>query len=221
VHAGCPSAGRSSDLHSFSTESPTSHWETLPAGPGPGRGGTVLCPVELKSSASDIACPLFLRYGGFAGYEIGSFLDIYDVDKKNWSSLALPNREGEAGHPLARSVHALVPVSPPVTRNESDIIVALMLFDERGPAPAHLGHNRAGQFHDDVWAIVQDGKEVTEENRWGLRFELVEQTGSNGSPTARGWFACASKEAGQVVVQGGLNDANERLDDCWIGQLRD
>jgi hypothetical protein len=199
-----------------------------------------------------------IRYGGFAGHEIGSTLDVFQPDQDRWVELGLPNREGEAGHPQARSVHGLVPIVPALDipsktgeaggeQQRPGKVVALMLFGERGPAPAHLGHSGAGQFHRDVWAVVCRPDLVEGTNRWGLGFERLSQYGQGeggagataaaaasaveeegqwekevdkeGIPEARGWFAVAGWEAGKVVIHGGLNDQNQRLGDCWIGQV--
>jgi len=227
-------------------------WTSRPDAPGLGRGGTVLCPLTLKVPSSDdngatVEEQILIRYGGFAGHEIGSTLDVFQPDENRWVELGLPNREGEAGHPQARSVHGLVPIVPaldiPSKAGEGDEeqggkIVALMLFGERGPAPAHLGHSGAGQFHRDVWAVVCRPGLVGGSNRWGLGFERLSQYGQGeggaegteegawekevdkeGIPEARGWFAVAGWEGGKVVVHGGLNDQNQRLGDCWVGQV--
>jgi hypothetical protein len=218
VHAGCPAAGRSANLDSWPISTSTPTWKNHPVGPGPGRGGTVLCPLDLDDKK------VLVRYGGFAGHEIGSQLDVLDVERDEWTSVAMPNREGEAGHPLARSVHALVPVSPSVKVSGSagSKVVALMLFGERGPAPAHLGHAGAGQFHQDAWALVRREDLVSQENALGFGFEGLEQKSeSDQLPTARGWFPAGWSEVdgGRVVVHGGLNDQNERLGDCWVGRI--
>lgn len=208
VHAGCPAVGRSANLDSVSITSTTPTWTNHPTAPGPGRGGTVLCPLQVDGKQ------VLVRYGGFAGHELGSQLDVYHPESATWSSIPMPNREGEEGHPLARSVHTLIPVSPP----RSDIF-ALMLFGERGPAPAHLGHAGAGQFHRDAWALVRRQKLKSDVNPYGFGFEEMDQ--GDEMPMARGWFPAAWCEAdgGKVVVQGGLNDQNERLGDCWVGSI--
>lgn len=229
VHAGCPAVGRSANLDSLPTtltSNPAANtaleWKNHPTAPGPGRGGTVLCPLTLDDKE------VLVRYGGFAGHELGSLLDIFRVDINEWTSIGMPNREGEEGHPLARSVHALVPVTPPVQvgGGEGKKILALMLFGERGPAPAHLGHAGAGQFHQDAWALIRQDDLVSKDNPFGLVFEELEQTGEGDAekvPLARGWFAAGwsavKGQGGKVVVHGGLNDQNERLGDCWVGRI--
>jgi hypothetical protein len=137
---------------------------------------------------------VLVRYGGFAGHELGSQLDIFRVETNDWTSIGMPNREGEDGHPLARSVHALIPVTPPVQNEggQGKKILALMLFGERGPAPAHLGHAGAGQFHQDAWALIRRDDLVFKENPFGLGFEELEQTGEGG---------CRKGSPGQRLVR--------------------
>ncbi|KAJ7756646.1 galactose oxidase [Mycena metata] len=228
LHAGCPAQGRLATLHSVSLSSsslsapPT--WSPLFAGPGPGRGGTVLCPITVPGSPE----PLLVRYGGFAGHELGGTLDYFSPARRTWGSIALPGSEGsDPGHPLARSVHALVPVSPPVDAPAPGHghVVAIMLFGERGPAPVHLGHMGAGQFHRDAWALMCTPSAVSAANEHGFLFAELKQEGEGedgGVPEARGWFAADWAQGihgGRVVVQGGLNDENNRLGDVWLGKI--
>lgn len=136
----------------------------------------------------------------------------------------MPGDEG--GDPLARSVHALVPVRPPLAlaAPAPGHVVAVMLFGERGPAPAHLGHLGAGQFHRDAWALVCAPSAVSTANEHGFVFTELKQDsgGEDGVPKARGWFAADWAQeihGGRVVVQGGLNDENDRLGDVWLGEI--
>ena len=216
VHAGCPAVGRSGKLDSLPLGTSKLTWTHHPAAPGPGRGGTVLCPLQVDGK------DVLVRYGGFAGHELGSLLDVFSVEADEWTSVDMPNREGEDGHPLARSVHALIPVSPPKSIEDGESIVALMLFGERGPAPAHLGHAGAGQFHQDAFALVRRHDLVSNDNPLGFGFKELSQTSERDQlPTARGWFPAGWSEVdgGKVVVHGGLNDQNERLGDFWVGRI--
>ncbi|KAJ7229835.1 kelch repeat protein [Mycena pura] len=219
LHAGCPAEGRLATLHSLSLASAQT-WSTLPGGPGPGRGGTVLTPIIAPGGD-----PLLVRYGGFAGHELGGRLDVFNPARGTWSSVAMPGEEGRAGHPLARSVHALVPVRPPVALpasagHDHGHVVAVLLFGERGPAPAHLGHLGAGTFHRDAWALVCTPAEAGEHFAF---VELVQEESmkGGGTPPARGWFAAdwMLDGGGAVVVHGGLDDENNRLGDVWLGKL--
>ncbi|KAJ7491857.1 kelch repeat protein [Mycena galericulata] len=220
LHAGCPAKGRLGTLHSISLGSSLSAptWAPLSAGPGPGRGGTVLAPITIPGST-----PLLVRYGGFAGHELGGSLAYFSPASGTWGSVAMPGKEGDTGHPMARSVHALVPVSPPIALPDSGHLVGVMLFGERGPAPAHLGHLGAGQFHNDAWALICKLSAVSDTNEHGFVFTELKQEGKDGGvPEARGWFAAdweQGDQAGHVVVQGGLNDANTRLGDVWLGKV--
>ncbi|KAJ7491855.1 kelch repeat protein [Mycena galericulata] len=220
LHAGCPATGRLGTLHSISLGSSISAptWAPLSAGPGPGRGGTVLAPITIPGST-----PLLVRYGGFAGYELGGSLDYFSPVSGTWGSVAMPGKEEEAGHPMARSVHALVPVSPPIALPDSGHLVGVMLFGERGPAPDHLGHLGAGQFHNDAWALICKPSAVSDTNEHGFVFTELKQEGKDGGvPEARGWFAAdweQGDQGGRVVVQGGLHDANTRLGDVWLRKV--
>lgn len=213
VHAGCPATGRLSDLYRLSLASPKPVWTKLADAPGPGRGGTVLGVIPALSS--------FVRWGGFAGYELGGPLDIYHVPTNTWHSVDVAGEQ-----PAKRSVHALVGLRGAL---RSDGIVALMLFGE-GEA-SDLGHAGAGvstrlniylsislkyfqqKFHDDAWALVKAPlTELTEGWSWE-KFIIPE---GSSKPQARGWFAADAWLDGKVVFQGGLNTDNERLSDAWI-----
>lgn len=202
VHAGCPAKGRLESLHSLNLA--TLQWQARAPAPAPGRGGTVLCPV-VTLPRTTTGKHVILRYGGFAGRELASF-DVYTVESDSWSSVDLSTTSSE--QPEARSVHALVPYASPTDPS----IVAVMMFGERDPAPVELGHNGAGKFHDDVWAVRYQDE--------GFKFERLEQNGD--LPEARGWFGSgvwADGKTTKVVVQGGLNGKNERLGDLWIGEV--
>ncbi|KAI5449743.1 hypothetical protein NCC49_004108 [Naganishia albida] len=202
LHAGCPAKGRLESLHSLNLA--TLQWQARAPAPAPGRGGTVLCPV-VTLPRTTTGKHVILRYGGFAGRELASF-DVYTVESDSWSSVDLSTTS--SGQPEARSVHALVPYASPTDPS----IVAVMMFGERDPAPVELGHNGAGKFHDDVWAVRYENE--------GFKFERLEQNGD--LPEARGWFGSDVWVDGKtikVVVQGGLNGKNERLGDLWIGEV--
>lgn len=142
LHAGCPSKGRLAALHSLQLTSTPLLWKSLPAAPGPGRGGTVLCSL----SGSVVGSPALVRFGGFAGYELGGPLDVYDFAKGAWNdSLEGEELEVEGGGngPEKRSVHALVKVEGGI-KFEDKVVVALMTHGEREGAPAELGHDGAG-----------------------------------------------------------------------------
>lgn len=52
-----------------------------------------------------------------------------------------------------------------------------------------------------------------------LTFTKLEQKADGALPGPRGWFASAARGADSVVIIGGLDDANERLAEAWIGKL--
>ncbi|KAF7318475.1 Kelch repeat containing protein [Mycena chlorophos] len=223
LHAGCPAKGRLASLHSLALDK-SSTWTDLPSSPAPARGGTVLTPITLPSNGE----LLLVRYGGFAGYELGGTLDYFSPSSGTWSSIKMPGEEFSQGHPGARSVHALVPVNPPIALPEGHV-VAIMLFGERGPAPAHLGHLGAGTFHRDAWALLAapSAGGSSGANPHGFKWVEIQQEAKDNShgdgkmPAARGWFGADwSSELGKVVVQGGLDDSNERLGDVWIGEVK-
>jgi hypothetical protein len=195
----------------------------------------VICPLTLPGPKGENARQVLVRYGGFAGYELGGQLDIFDPEAERWETIDLGqhgDREGEGGYPEKRSVHSLTPVEPAVSilaassddQDGERSIVALMLFGEKGPAPAHLGHAGAGQFHRDAWALVHRHPRTGSPGTTSLVFEKLEQVTAGRAgvdvdlPVARGWFGAAGYGNG-VVIWGGLEDGNERLGDCWIGKL--
>lgn len=97
----------------------------------------------------------------------------------------------------------------------------MLFLGEREGAPAELGHDGAGavrlspsrpvkisltqsgQFHSDAWALLEGGK-------WAKLRSV------GAGPEPRGWFAAARWGADKIVVQGGLNERNERLEDMWV-----
>lgn len=157
---------------------------------------------------------VLLRYGGFAGYELSS-LDTYHPPSDTWSTISFPATT-TAQAPGARSVHALVPYTTPLDTQ----CIALMFFGERDPAPVELGHDGAGKFHDDVWAVRYTPSENTSGNTSEYTFERLTVRGDQ--PEARGWFGAGvlrGEGGDRVVVQGGLNGRNERLGDLWVGEV--
>ncbi|KAJ9107311.1 hypothetical protein QFC21_000761 [Naganishia friedmannii] len=212
---------------------PPAKWNTLPSAPEPGRGGTVLCPLAFPLHRKSEPQQVLVRYGGFAGHELGSSLDVYDPSSRSWSTLSLPPTSDSTPEP--RSVHALIPFPSSSTTRESGDIVALMLFGERDPAPVELGHNGAGKFHSDVWALRYTPSPADKDSNAqadiadGFSFQRVHmghEAHPDGEerPEPRGWFGADlwtdGDGAGRVVVFGGLNGKNERLGDLWLGKLK-
>lgn len=161
-------------------------WKQLADAPGPSRGGTSIAFSNGK----------LYRMNGFDGKtEQGGSLDTYDTSSDKWTTKEFL-ADGTAG-PEARSVSALLPVSI----GERSMLVTL--FGERDPSS--LGHAGAGKMLQDVWLYDIKSEE------W-RRVDI----GSMEAPPARGWFDADVLEASKIVVAGGLNEMNERLDDVWI-----
>ncbi|GAA5996898.1 hypothetical protein JCM5350_002744 [Sporobolomyces pararoseus] len=201
LHAGCPASGRLGQLHSLDLENFT--WFRLPDAPEPGRGGTVL--TRLPPTLSNKT--LLARFGGFAGYELDG-LDVYDVEKREWKSIEV---EGEI-KPEKRSVHVFVGLDGKL-EFEGKIVVGVLALGEREGAPAELGHNGAGFFHNDAWALL-----ASKDSEPRPRFtwtKLETSLESRGIPEPRGWLPAAHLSGSKVVFQGGLNEKNERLSDAW------
>ncbi|KAF8813116.1 galactose oxidase [Phlegmacium glaucopus] len=194
LHAGCPASGRLSTLHVLDLSTLT--FRSLTPAPEPGRGGTVLAAVQSIGTKGSL-----IRFGGFAGHELGGPLDVYDIAQNKWESV-IPSGES----PSARSVHALLGI--PNLKKGSDL-VAVMFGGERDPAPAELGHDGAGRFLSDVWGLKRSA-----DGTWSWEKATHKEEGN--VPQPRGWFASDITENGQVIVQGGLNEHNERIGDAWV-----
>ncbi|GAA5874721.1 hypothetical protein JCM16303_002963 [Sporobolomyces ruberrimus] len=199
LHAGCPASGRLTQLHSLDLD--TLEWTQLEDAPAPGRGGTVLTSLPPSSSGRP---SLLARFGGFAGHELDG-LDVFDVEKKEWRAVEV---EGES--PEKRSVHVFVGLGDEL-EHEGKSVVAVLALGEREGAPAELGHNGAGCFHDDAWALLAT-REAQPKFTWA---RLESSSRSEGAPKARGWLPAARVAGAKVVFQGGLNEKNERLGDAW------
>ncbi|KAM0748369.1 galactose oxidase [Meredithblackwellia eburnea MCA 4105] len=197
LHAGCPPKGRLATLHSLSL--PTLTWKELPSAPEPARGGTVLAPLLQPGGT-------LARFGGFAGFELGGPLELFDTAKEEWTVVEAGNVvSGEEG-PAKRSVHGLLPFKSEVNED----IVAVMVMGEREGAPAALGHDGAGAFHADAWALLSRPSGTYS---W---LSLPPSKDTTETPEARGWFASSTWGTDKVIVHGGLNEKNERLDDLWV-----
>ena len=190
LHAGCPESGRLSDLWSFRVSSRS--WTQLASAPDPPRGGTSI-------AFSD---GLLYRMNGFDGKtEQGGSLDVYSRDTNAWTTHTF-SADGKSG-PGPRSVGALIALR--IGGRPS----LLTLFGERDPSA--LGHQGAGKMLGDVWSFDVESKVWNEIQVRGDKDGSLER----GVPAARGWFA-AESVGNDVVVQGGLGESNERLDDAWL-----
>ena len=84
-----------------------------------------------------------------------------------------------------------------------------MFCGEGVPAPKELGHDGAGVFLSDVW-----GLKWSVGGNWSWEKATLKENGN--VPQPRGWFAKDITENGEIVMQGGLNEKNERLGDAWV-----
>lgn len=135
---------------------------------------------------------------GFDGItEQGGSLDVYDPARNTWSSRPYA-ADGVAG-PAPRSVGAIVPVVV------AGRYLLVALFGEGDPSAA--GHLGAGKMWGDVWAYDVDA------GAWAR----VEDGGEAGErPAPRGWFDADVVGKSEIVVVGGLDEANQRLNDVWL-----
>lgn len=88
---------------------------------------------------------------GFAGHQLPTStpppVDIYTPSTNSWETV-IPSGDPHQGYPGARSVHGLVPLSTPDGTG-----VALLYHGEHDASS--LGHAGAGEFWDDVWALLR------------------------------------------------------------------
>lgn len=198
LHAGCPEKGRLSDLWSFHVSSRS--WSRLASAPDPPRGGTSIAFSE----------GLVYRMNGFDGNtELGGSVDIYSPDANAWTthSYAADGRSG----PGPRSVGALV------SCNIGGRPSLVTLFGERDPSA--LGHQGAGKMLSDIWILDLQSKVWNEAQVRDNKDASIEG-GLNNYPASRGWFAAEPFGHG-IVVQGGLGESNDRLNDAWLLEFDD
>lgn len=193
LHAGCPEKGRLSDLWSFRVSSRS--WTRLASAPDPPRGGTSI-------TFSD---GLLYRMNGFDGSkELGGSLDIFSTNTNTWTTYHY-TPDGISG-PGPRSVSALIALS--IDGRPS----LVTLFGERDPST--LGHQGAGKMLSDIWTFDLESK-VWRETQIRSDEAVSLERGVDEYPAARGWFTTESVREG-ILVQGGLRESNERLNDAWL-----
>ncbi|EPQ29386.1 uncharacterized protein PFL1_03141 [Pseudozyma flocculosa PF-1] len=216
VHAGCPVQGRLASLHVLDVA--TRKWTKLPDAPGPARGGTAITTI---AAPGEPARKLLARWGGFCGHEVGGPLDVFDPKSNAWSSHDA-KVEGEGVEPSKRSVHGFVELfgdrKVATGGGEEKQALAVMFMGEGEGAPKELGHDGAGKFLSDAYLLLRSKSGAYSFQRLSVEGKV---------PEARGWFgydalplsAGASghgQDGTRIVVQGGLNEHNERLGDGWV-----
>lgn len=188
LHAGCPTSGRLSDLWSFDLKE--RKWKQLASAPGAPRGGT-----SITFSGGKL-----YRMGGFDGkHELGGEIDIYDIASDTWNTHKF-TPDGKEG-PGCRSVGSLLAIN---VHGKSSLITA---FGESDPSA--LGHAGAGNMLPDAWLWDIEAK------KWS---KIVGDEGAE-VPQARGWYAADAVVIDGnegIIVQGGLAEDNQRLDDAWV-----
>lgn len=142
--------------------------------------------------------------GGFCGRELGDH-HAFDTAADAWCAAGSCPCQAEALPP--RSVFGVHVIAPPSGK-------ALLVAFGGEVDPSDKGHEGAGQFAGDV--LLCDPSEP-------LQWSRVPVSGAQ-APCPRGWYASAGPlpagapggMAGGVVVHGGLNVDNERLDDMFV-----
>ncbi|KAI6015861.1 galactose oxidase [Pisolithus microcarpus] len=222
IHAGCPSTGRLATLHAYNLASNT--WKRCADAPDEPRGGTSIALVAFPSLQEQVV----IRFGGFAGFELPTVtpppLDVYIPSADTWLTLT-PSPDPVHGYPGARSVCGLVPFvassssSTVVNGKHNSVPVALLYYGEKDPSS--LGHAGAGEFWDDVWALVASpsGSFETAATEW----KKLDTVGPE-KPAPRGWFPSASyvnpEGRTRIVLTGGLLSTNERSGEVWVGDVQ-
>ncbi|KAI5988251.1 galactose oxidase [Pisolithus marmoratus] len=219
IHAGCPSKGRLATLHAYVLASNT--WKQCADAPGEPRGGTSIALVSFPSIQEQV----LIRFGGFAGYELPNVvpppLDVYIPSSNTWLTLT-PSPDPVHGYPASRSVCGLIPFfssSSTAVDGNTNIPIALLYYGEK--APSSLGHAGAGEFWDDVWALVASPNPSFENivTEW----KKLDTVGPE-KPAPRGWFPSASyvtpEGKTRIVLMGGLLSTNERSGEVWVGDVQ-
>jgi len=206
IFGGCgeQGKGRLNDLWCFDVEART--WSAAPVHePIQGRGGASLV-------ASNDGSKIFV-VGGFCGHELGDMYE-YDVAARTWREVP------PSGLP-ARSVFGAATHACAATGAQCGHAGHVVVFGGEVD-PSNLGHEGAGDFAGDVWCWGE-----------GQGWHKV-TTESEGAPCARGWYASTHITTGKthehacnhahahahacvgLVVHGGLDCKNERLDDMYL-----
>lgn len=174
---------------------------------------------QSKSLASDspLSLSLFFRSSYVhPGVELSDFA-LFHPSTSSWSS---PTTlfSSSSPQPSARSVAGFVGLPTPQPFSSSKSIVALLFLGEKECTAPSVGHDGAGVFYEDVWALTVDGN-GEQEGSW----EWVEASVKGGEkPEGLGWFGSGWWEGngegdkGGAVLVGGLQGENERRGDVWV-----
>lgn len=194
IHGGCPASGRTADVWSFDVA--TRSWTRLPDAPNPPRGGPLFT----------YAAKRLWRYGGFDGKtELGGQLDWLRLDEAQGGKAAWQSAQYTAEQcPGPRSVAGLHAV------NIDSVLHLVVLLGERDASK--IGHEGAGSFWDDVWALPLTSNGEPASDQW----QKCQLSGDSDEVPARGWFASSVDAASHIVLHGGLNASNEREEDGYI-----
>ena len=137
---------------------------------------------------------------------------------------------------LRKTTSSIVSSSSESEETETELATAKASPEVRDGQPASVGskhhHLYRSQSHSpsgcDVQILDPDltciGLQDDNADVWGLKrtadgkWSWEKATLKEGSevPQPRGWFAADITENGQLVVQGGLNENNERIGDAWV-----
>jgi len=132
-------------------------------------------------------CLLF----GFSGAQQGD-VAFFDLNSNSWRILPQSEQKGDVPSPRSVFASAKHPKSNEV----------VLFGGER--VESDKGHAGAGEFTSDLYALDLEG----------TSWRKISPEGE--IPAARGWSAMAALDSEHYVLFGGLNVANERLDDAWV-----
>lgn len=163
-------------------------------------------PVTRSFHASVMANGKLYIHAGCPASGRLSTLHSYDLQSSRWSLCA------DAPDP-ARGGTAIASVKFPTFSSDEEVIIRFGGFAEC--EASNLGHAGAGNFWDDVWALVwRDG---------ALRWKKLILEGDS-TPEGRGWIPSTSYTAPggntRVVLSGGLLSSNERSGEVWVGDVQ-
>lgn len=197
IFGGCGDAGRLNDLWQYDVG--LNAWHDLPSSDAiKGRGGAGIA----------VSGDKLWIVAGFGGTELGD-VHSFDFEKGTWScpsccSDAHKLQDNESQTLPKRSVFGIAThqAATGCCGHDSHIVVFGGEVE-----PSSEGHAGAGNFSNKVYCF--DGQE----QRWHtLTF------GDGESPIPCGWLAATSCNEG-IVMHGGINSKNERLDSLWLLQF--